>query len=37
MRDFNYNMNKKEWIKKRGKKENSSKTYMKFQRAGTTI
>ena len=34
MRDFNFNMNKKEGIKGGSKKKNSSKMYMKFQREG---
>ena len=35
MRDFSYNMNKKEWIKRRSKKKNKMK--IKFQAAGKTI
>ena len=37
MRDFNYNMNKKEWIKRRSKKKSSFKMQMELQRAGKTM
>ena len=37
MRDFNYNMNKKEPIKRRNKRKNPSKMYMKCQSAGKAI
>ena len=37
MRDFNYSMNKKGWIKRRSKKKNSFKMQMKFRGGGKTI